>query len=100
MRLAAKRDANHVSILAAFRQAGCSVLDLSRVGGGCPDALVARNGHSLLVEIKDGTKAPSKRKLRGNQEDFSARWRGRICVASSLDDVLLILNTIITKGIP
>lgn len=100
MRLAAKRDANHKQILDAFRKAGCSILDLSRVGGGCPDVLVARNGHSLLVEIKDGTKAPSRRKLRGNQEDFRLRWRGRICVANCIDDVLLILNTIITKGIP
>lgn len=99
MRLASKRDANHKHILDAFRQAGCSVLDLSRVGGGCPDALVARNGHSLLVEIKDGTKAPSRRRLRANQDDFSARWRGRICLVSSIDDVLLALNTM-TKGIP
>ena len=87
MRRAARTDANHAQIVAAFRQLGYSVLDLSRVGQGCPDLLVARNGESWLVEIKDGAKPPSARKLTPDESEFHARWKGRVIIVESLDDV-------------
>ena len=54
MRRAAKVDANHREIVATLRAAGCEVLDLSRVGGGCPDLLVYRTARGLLrlIEVK------------------------------------------------
>ena len=92
MRRAARVDDNHTEIVHAFRAAGCSVLSLHRVGSGCPDLLIARNGRSALVEIKDGAKSASRRKLRANQEDFRAQWKGRVYVATSIDDVALIIG--------
>lgn len=54
MRRAAKVDSNHREVVAALRAAGCEVLDLSRVGGGCPDLLVYRTARGLLrlLEVK------------------------------------------------
>ena len=88
MRLAARRDANHSEIVRALEQIGCSVLDLSRVGGGCPDLLVARNGRTMLLEIKDGAKPPSRRRLRGNQQDFFARWNGEAYRVTTVDEAM------------
>lgn len=56
MRLRSRHDGNHAEIVRALKRIGCGVLDLSRVGSGCPDLLVSvRNGRSrdlLLMEIK------------------------------------------------
>lgn len=91
MRRAAKVDANHAAIVAAFRQLGYSVLDLSRVGQGCPDLLVARAGKTMLIEVKDGAKKPSARKLTPAQMEFIQHWRGRIDVVQSTEDVVRIV---------
>ena len=52
MRLRAKVDHNHADIVKALRRVGCNVLDLSRVGSGCPDLLVSRARKLYLVEVK------------------------------------------------
>lgn len=89
MRMAAKVDANQKEIVAAFRKFGCSVLPLHSIGHGCPDILVSRSEHkTVLVEIKDGNKAPSARVLTKDQEKFHSTWRGRICIVKDLGDVI------------
>ena len=82
MNYASRKDGNHDQIIKAFEAMGCSVLDLSRVGAGCPDLLVARSGVNVLVEIKDGNK-----KLRDNQTEFHATWKGKIKVVRAVKDV-------------
>ena len=57
MRTRARVDANHGEIVAALRKVGCRVLDLSRVGQGCPDLLVSLPSRRclpalVLMEIK------------------------------------------------
>lgn len=74
MRLAARIDANQAAIASALRRAGCNVLSLAALGGGCPDLLVHRAGQIHLLEIKDGTKPPSKRKLTPHQAIFHRAW--------------------------
>jgi hypothetical protein len=63
MRTNAKVDANHAEIVAALRAAGAQVQSLAAVGRGVPDVLVARHGVWFVLEIKDGAKSPSRRKL-------------------------------------
>ena len=53
MRWAAKVDRTHREVVTTFRSCGANVLDLSRVGQGCPDLLVYRAGQWWLVEVKD-----------------------------------------------
>jgi len=67
----AKRvDANQKEIVKALRDRGASVLHLHQVGGGCPDILVGYAGYNFLIEIKDGTKPPSKQKLNVTQQEW------------------------------
>ena len=82
MRRAAKIDSNQRTIVSALRKAGCEVLSLAAVGNGCPDLLVHR-WHTpgrlklaglYMLEIKDGNKPPSKRKLTPHQIKFRERW--------------------------
>lgn len=95
MRRAAKVDDNQAAIVAALRAAGCGVLDLSAVGCGCPDLLVhspAHPWHSVLLEVKDGAKPPSARKLTPDQERFHSRWRGSIAVVTSVEAALAVMG--------
>jgi len=93
MRRAAKTDANHAQIVHVLKQCGCSVLDLSSVGAGCPDLLVGYRGRDRLVEVKDGAKKPSERKLRDNQAAWHYKWRGqKPLVIESVDDAMDMLE--------
>ena len=79
-----RRDANHSEVSDWYRQAGCSVLDLSQVGMGCPDLLIGCAGVCDLVEVKvEGAD------LRADQRTFNDKWRGsRPWKVTTLDDVL------------
>lgn len=76
MRRAAKIDANQVEIVAALRAAGATVHSLAAVGNGMPDLLVGFNGATLLLEVKDGSKSPSKRQLTEAQLVWHGSWAG------------------------
>ena len=67
MRRAAKVDANHRQIRTALRQVGWTVHDLSGAGNGIPDLLCLKAGRVAFVEVKDGSKVPSARKLTPDQ---------------------------------
>mgnify|MGYP001609211496 FL=1 len=57
-------------IVQALRSVGWMVVDLSQLGGGVPDLLVARGGVLRLVEVKDGVQRPSARKLTSAEALF------------------------------
>jgi Holliday junction resolvase len=88
VRRAAKVDANHAEIVDALRLIGVSVASTAAIGKVFPDLVVSDGSRTLLIEIKDGEKSPSKRKLTEDQEKFAAAWRGQIarveCVADAL----------------
>ena len=88
MRRAAKADANQPVIVAALRRCGFVVAHCHTVGGGFPDLVIARNGRTGLVEIKDGNKPPSARKLTSDEADFHNKWPDKIPIIESVDDVL------------
>lgn len=93
MRRAAKKDANHVEIVAALRKAGATVVDLGAVGHGVPDLLIGHRGRTMLMEIKDGAKCPSARHLTPDQEKFFAAWQGgTLAVVDSVDAALRMLG--------
>ncbi len=81
----AKRvDDNHGAVVAALRKAGCVVQSLATVGRGCPDLLVLRGGKTTLLEVKDGSKPPSARRLTADE----VRWAGM--AASAGVDVYVV----------
>lgn len=71
-RWAARTDDNKAAIVTALRQAGATVYDLRRP----VDLLVGYQGQTLLVEIKDGAKSPSRRKHTKAQASFLDTWTG------------------------
>ena len=73
---AAKIDANHEAVVLALRAVGATVQSLAGVGKGVPDLLVGHQGHTLLMEVKDGHKSPSKRQLTEDQLKWHGEWRG------------------------
>ena len=89
MTYARRTDRNHTAVKRALAACGCSVIDLAGVGKGCADLLVGRCGETYLLEVKDGRKPPSARKLTVAQHLLHLRWRGaRIHVVTSPDEAL------------
>lgn len=90
MRRAARVDRNHDEVVKALRAHRCDVLSLAAVGDGCPDLLVWSPWMCCLclLEVKDGAKPPSARKLTAEQVKFHERWGGRIHVITSVDEAL------------
>lgn len=71
-----KTDSNQTGIVKALRAAGCFVASLAGVGNGVPDVLVGSDGKWFLLEIKDGSKPPSQRKLTDDEIKWhkKANW--------------------------
>ena len=96
MRARPRKDANHTDIVGTFRQYHCNVLDTASLGNGAPDLVVAipsKNGYiNVLVEVKDGSKPPSQRRLTPDEIEFMQTWRGKYVIIESVDDVIALLR--------
>lgn len=90
-RIAARVDANHAEIVAAFRKLGCSVLDIHQLKN-CADLIVSKNKKTVIVEVKDGKKPKSARHLTPGEREFFAGWRGESAIVESVDDVLRVVK--------
>ena len=88
---AAKVDANQRDIIAALRGVGASVQPLHTVGGGVPDLLVGYRKRNYLIEIKDGVKAPSARRLTPDQLEWHGAWRGSVSVVTGVLEALAVI---------
>lgn len=86
-RRAAKADANQSEIVKAFRNLGWYVLIVSQLKNCC-DIFVSKDGRTIAVEIKDGSKAPSQRKLSEGEQKFKDEWKGEWMLVESVEDVL------------
>lgn len=71
MAWAKRTDANHSAITLELQRMGWSVVNLSRVGQGCPDILIGAGFYTMLAEIK-----VEKGKLNERQQDFGRKWMG------------------------
>ena len=94
MRRAARVDANQAEIVKLLRKAGCSVLDMSRLGGGAPDIAIGYGGLTMLCELKDGSKPPSARKLTADEQKWHDTWTGGVRLITNPDDALLTVQTL------
>lgn len=88
---ARKVDRNHGEIRDGLRAEGFSVVDTSAVGGGFPDLVVFRDDTGMvLLEVKDGHKPPSGRKLTEAQVEMRKRLPFKI--VTSLLEALFVLG--------
>ena len=91
MRHIAPTDGNQAEIVTALREAGASVQPLHAVGGGCPDLLIGLRGVNFLIEVKDGSRSPSRRRLTPDEADWHTAWRGQVIVVTCVEDALDLL---------
>jgi hypothetical protein len=92
MRHAARIDANQEQIVSALRAMGATVRVVTQ-GNGLPDLLVGFRGVTILMEVKDGQKVPSARKLTPAEQKFFDEWRGGIvAIVNSVDEAIDLLK--------
>ena len=90
-RRAAKVDDNQKEVVSLFRKLGWYVLIISQLKNCC-DIIVSKNGHTIAIEIKDGKKPPSARKLSDGEVKFKKEWKGAYELVICEDDVIAINN--------
>lgn len=76
MRRANRRDANEAELVALARELGMTWQPTSG-NEGALDGIVGAYGIDQRVEIKDGSKPPSARKLTPAEDETMQTWRGR-----------------------
>ena len=88
----ARRDSNHGAVRDALRAEGWTVLDLADLGGGAPDLLVGAGDVLVLIEVKDGEKPPSKRRLTPDEAAWHSAWNGRVFIAETAREAVAIVR--------
>ena len=88
-RRAARTDDNQPEVVKEFRRLGWYVLIISQLKNCC-DIMVSKGGVTIAIEIKDGSKPPSARKLSKGEQEFKDNWLGRWELVESIDDVINI----------
>jgi hypothetical protein len=92
MRRAARRDDNEKEIVAAMREAGAYVKAIN--DEGLFDLLVSYRGETMLIEVKDGAKPPSARRLTEAEQKFHDEWPGSdLYIVNSVEEALSLLRT-------
>lgn len=95
MKMIKKTDANHKEIIDGCRKIpSISVFSTHMVGKGFPDVVIGYKGINYLVEIKDGKKSKSQKKLTNDEIKFHGSWCGQIIIVENIDDVLRMLKII------
>jgi len=83
---ACRVDRNQPEIVEAFRKLGYAVL-LIHTLKNCADIIISRDGKTAVIEIKDGLKPRSSRKLTDGETKFKNMWLGTYFICESQEDV-------------
>lgn len=71
---------------------GVTVAHTHTIGKGFPDLVISHRGKNYLLEVKDPSQPPSKRKLTDDEKVFHQTWTGQISVVETLQDVLEVIK--------
>lgn len=91
-RRAAKVDSNQGELVKALRRMGASVEITSASHDGFTDLVVGFQGVTVLVEVKDGSLEPSRRRLTPAQEVVHGRFTGAITVIETLEQAVALIE--------
>ena len=90
-----RTDANQAEIVYRLRKIqGLSVTSTHTIGKGFPDLIIGYKNQNYLVELKDGSKWSSQKKLTADELVFHQTWKGQVCVCECYDDILRLINLI------
>lgn len=96
MRQAARKDANHEQIKDIFTWYGFDAIDTSGFTGKMLDLLITLGSHFFMfVEIKDGSRPKSQRKLTDDEKKFIAKRPDHCMVIESAEQAVTIATHII-----
>lgn len=95
----ARVDDNQAELVKIMRDLGASVTITSNVHDGFPDVVVGVCGVTVLVEIKDGSKPPSRRKLTPKQIIFHNEFRGAKTVIKNVEEALDLVQNMRRAGL-
>lgn len=87
-------DDNQAEIVQALRKAGATVQPLHTIGQGCPDLLCAFRQVNFLLEVKDGSKPPSARKLTPDEARWIGDWRAPVYIVTNALEAVGLLQQI------
>ena len=79
-----RRDGNELEIVEGLRAAACDVYYLNWPA----DLIVGVAGRNYLLEVKDPSQPPSKRRLTNAETEFHQTWRGQAAVVETLEEAL------------
>ena len=85
-------DGNHWEIFATLKRLGWTCISTADLGGGFPDIVAARGGVIKLIEVKDGKKPPSARKLTPCEKDYHQQMAAAGCPVVILESVEDAIN--------
>ena len=89
---AKKIDANQNEVVKKIRSIpNVSVAITSALGNGFPDLVIGYKGLNYLIELKDGNKTPSQRKLTPDEEKFREQWNGNYHVCNSYQEIIKVI---------
>lgn len=90
-----RTDANQKKVVELVRKLhGASITSTHIIGKGFPDLVIGYKGINYLIELKDGFKPKSQKKLTPDEVEFHLKWNGQIAVCESFEDILKILKNI------
>jgi len=83
-----RRDGNQAEFCEDMHTIGATAVDLSSIGGGCPDVLVGWYAINWLFELKNPDQPPSKRRPRKTQVEFKHNWKGQYLLVETSEDAM------------
>lgn len=93
-----RTDSNQKSIVETFRALGGHVYVTSDVGKGFPDIILGLKGNFGrwlgMIEIKDGSRPPSQRKLTEDEEKFHDEWKGFVHIITSEEEAIALVDKV------
>lgn len=87
-----RTDSNHRELVNQIRKLGASVWDTHELGKGFPDLIVGIRNQNFLLEVKDGKKSPSRKRLTEDEQKFFNIWKGQVAKVETLDEVIKVLG--------
>lgn len=89
-----RTDGNHTKIVRELRQLGYAVQSLADLGDGVPDIIIAPR--NVLIEIKDPSQPPSKRRLTPQEKKWHEVWLaagGQVATCETTEEILKVLDS-------
>src|SRR5689334_3296462 len=95
-------DANHWEVFSALKRTGWCVISTADLGSGFPDIVAAKAGVVKLIEVKDGKKPPSARKLTRPEQMYHAEMAAAGCPITIIETLEQVeaLNRDLLHGAP